>query len=294
MYSNKFVLCILHNGHILEEKKDGTVPMPFGSEYSLRFRNKNDRRAVVKFTIDGEDASGDGFVIPKQSAIDIFRYDHKDAKFRFVDLKSEAAADFGKTDNVEGEKGVIEARFYLEKATPVLPVEHHHHHYYTPRTRPYNWQYPTPYWTNNQPTHFYNPPSKYDVTCEKSSNLGSTFGSSMPLSFDQNVESGDAQTCFDPVGKPPEWGARRGPRERLLRKSLKEGCTVEGGTSGQTFSKTNIELETDYVAMKMVLRGYAPDSVVEVVNTDVSHCTNCGAKRLRKSDKFCGSCGTKM
>ncbi len=315
MYSSKFVFCLLHNGHIHDGKKDGTVALPFGSEYGLRFRNKNDRRAVVRFTIDGEDVSGGGFVIPPQSAIDIFRHAHKDAKFKFVDLDSEAAADFGKTENVEGEKGVIEAKFYLEKAKPVAPVEHHHHHYH-PRPKPYYppypyWYYPT--WTDQgQYTHKYDPSHKdYTVWYSNNTNQAGGMKSSMSYNADASVMGsfsshstgdGDVQTGFDPVAfgeapkVNPEWGTRRQPRQKLLRKQLKEGCTVEGGASGQKFGKVDIDLETDFVALKLVLRGYAPDSQVEQVveAQDATHCTNCGAKRLRKSDKFCGSCGTKF
>ena len=54
VYSNKFVMCVLVNGKPVEELANGEVQIPFNTEYVLRFRNKNDRRAVVKFWIDGE------------------------------------------------------------------------------------------------------------------------------------------------------------------------------------------------------------------------------------------------
>lgn len=108
-------MCILVNGQIAKEFPNGTTLIPFGSEYTIRFRNKNSRRAVVKFTIDDEDASSGGYIIPANDFIDIHRYAHKDVAFKFVDLNSPEAIEFGKNDNKDKNKGVIEAKFYLEK-----------------------------------------------------------------------------------------------------------------------------------------------------------------------------------
>ncbi len=310
MYTSKFVFCLLQNGQIHDGRKDGVVSLPFGSEYGLRFRNKNERRAVVKFTIDGEEASGEGFVIPAQSAIDIFRYAHKDAKFKFVDLESEAAADFGKSDNVNGEKGVIEAKFYLEKVKPIAasaPVEHHYHYHHH-----HNRQFPPypnyPVWTDQGKTHYYSPPQpdystwSYNpsipseiklnadnipsvINCTWSASCSSGYGSSFNMS-DQSQQWANP-SCS-------QWPNLNNPH--VQTKSLKEGCTVEGSASGQKFCKVNIELEPDYVSLKLVLRGYSESRpVAEVVSEAAnSHCTNCGAKKARKADKFCGVCGTKF
>ena len=116
VYSNKFVMCLLIDGKIQKELENGMVFVPFGSEYSLRFRNKNNKRAVVKFTIDVENASGGGYIIGPNSFVDIHRFAHKDCSFKFVSLDSEEAFDYGKNGpNLDKTKGLIEARFYLEK-----------------------------------------------------------------------------------------------------------------------------------------------------------------------------------
>lgn len=57
MYNNKFVACLVVNGKIAREIGE-TVYMPFGSEYAIRLKNLDTRRAVVSVTIDGEDATG--------------------------------------------------------------------------------------------------------------------------------------------------------------------------------------------------------------------------------------------
>ena len=96
VYSNKFVMCVLINGTPQKELANGTVQLPFGSEYSLRFRNKNNRRAVVKLYIDGENVSGEGFVVEANSYSDIERPSDIDRAFKFVDLDSPDAVEHGK------------------------------------------------------------------------------------------------------------------------------------------------------------------------------------------------------
>lgn len=103
VYSSRFVVCVLVNGQPAKERADGVVPIPFGSEYVLRFRNKNNRRAVVKFTIDGENVSGNGYIVPAHSAIDIKRHSEVDRAFKFVDLESGEAIDYGKMDLIQRE-----------------------------------------------------------------------------------------------------------------------------------------------------------------------------------------------
>lgn len=122
-YSNRFVANVIVDGHIQKESnwnQYGSINIPFGSEYSLRFRNKHNRRAVVKFFIDGENVSGNGYVISASDYIDVERHFDKDRAFKFVELDSEDAYDAGKNGPDDGSKGLIEAHFYLEKTKPVL------------------------------------------------------------------------------------------------------------------------------------------------------------------------------
>ena len=122
VYSNRFVACVLLNGTPQRELANGVVPIPFNSEYSLRFRNKHNRRACVKFTIDGESVCGGGYIIGANSSIDIHRHFDKDARFKFVSLDSPDAVDAGKNGpNEDGTKGLIEAKFYLEKNRKLIP-----------------------------------------------------------------------------------------------------------------------------------------------------------------------------
>lgn len=132
-YSNKFVMSLLVNGIPQNELANGTVVIPFNTEYSLRFRNKNNVRAKVEFFIDGENCSDNGYVINANSVIDIKRHAKKDVGFKFVGLNSPEAIDQGKNgDNLNKIKGLIEARFYLEKNPyhPYYPCNQYNPYHY--------------------------------------------------------------------------------------------------------------------------------------------------------------------
>lgn len=292
VYSNRFVACVLVNGLPQKELANGTVTVPFGTEYSLRFRNKNNRRAVVKFTIDGENVSGNGYVLPANGHLDIHRHHDKDARFKFVSLDSAEAVDFGKNGpNTDGSKGVIEAKFYLEKATavPAFTEVHHHHHHY-PRPRPPFQPYPYhPQWGYKQPLLHRQVRSRVttkgmECNAGGSCEMGATFGTNMPEVIPPTVHITDKDLSFVAP--------------------LREGCTVEGGASGQSFRTVSFDAESDFVVVRLILKGGEP--VVEAqttatINTDVFpegalpvYCTNCGGKKARSSDRFCGLCGHKF
>ncbi len=133
VYSNRFVMCVLHDGKPQPETANGIVRLPFSAEYALRFRNKNDRRCGVKLFIDGECVSDGCYVVDAGGVIDIRRHALRDAAFKFVSLDSPDAVEHGKNGpNHDKTKGLIEAWFYLEKERP-KPV---------PMVRPRGWNGP--------------------------------------------------------------------------------------------------------------------------------------------------------
>ena len=139
-------MTIFINGTIAKELANGQINIPFGSEYKIRIRNKHNRRSVCKISIDGENISGEGFVIGANSFVDIERPVDVDRKFKFVSLDSEEAYDHGKNGpNYNKIKGVISADFALEKEYQFQPN-------YVPivqqkpfRPDPYTY----PYWYNS-------------------------------------------------------------------------------------------------------------------------------------------------
>lgn len=263
VYSNKFVMCVLHDGEVQKELKNGVVKIPFGAEYTLRFRNKNARRAVVKFFIDGENVSGNGYIINANDHVDIKRYSEKDAAFKFVSLKSPDAVEFGKNGpNEDKQKGLIEAHFYLEKETPKV-TEIHHHHYPRPYPVPV---YPNP-WEKKYP---YRGP-RWDstdytsVTCGGSGRTSSMGGSSAGML--RRTMSKSAEPTFSNSTSPVSLAGlvpdayESAPNDKLLScdaTPLQDGCTVEGMTTGQRFYSTHIDVEETCTVLKVFLQGFEP------------------------------------
>jgi hypothetical protein len=267
-YSNRFVVNVLVDGQIQKELQSGQVGIPFGSEYSLRFRNKHNRRACVKFFIDNENVSGNGYIIPANDYVDIERHHDIDRAFKFVELDSLEAQDAGKNGpNLDGSKGLIEARFYLEKKQVFKPVEHHHWY----GTQWHEKQWPT---LNNP----YTPPATpgYSTT----PNWTYTSGN---ISNACNLDLGEIKTTSD---APNTCRTASTPE-------MQDGVTVEGNVTGQCFSSMYIDLEDAATTIKVILKGIAGEVAIQAPQSDVKYCTNCGAKKA-KNAKFCGQCGTKL
>lgn len=123
MYSNDFVVAILVNGQFADESVDGQVGIPANSEYVIRLRNKNNKRALAKVFIDNEPVTEGGIVVDAQSYVDLERPTTKAVKFKFVSSESGEAIDFGKNNKTDGSNGVIRVEWQLEREyIPPVPV----------------------------------------------------------------------------------------------------------------------------------------------------------------------------
>lgn len=234
--SNNFELIILVNNITQPELENGNVILPFNTEYTLRLRNNNNKRSVVKIYIDTINVSGNGYIIPARSSIDILRHSDKDAAFKFVALDSQEAIKSGKIGpNTNKEYGVVEARYYLEK-TPQADVP-------TIRLIPLK-QDQQPWIPTSQPCIPINKPwtptigPYYNPYCSPYSD---PFPS--PFTTDQN--------CGSSINEFP------GPRYGYISQSSVpvDGATVEGNTTGQSFTNEYIEIEDVYTSIKLFLTG---------------------------------------
>lgn len=74
MFNSNLIMAVKVNGKILREF-DGTVALPFGSEYSIYLKNTSNRKASVKIEIDGQNIYDDGtIIVPANSHIEIQRF----------------------------------------------------------------------------------------------------------------------------------------------------------------------------------------------------------------------------
>src|ERR1035441_9204263 len=94
MYSTNFAAAIRVGGNVLRETGD-EVQLPFGSEYSIRLKNLNTVRAMVKVDIDGHDVTdGRWLILDPNTAFDLER-SIRDGnmclgnKFKFIERTSE-------------------------------------------------------------------------------------------------------------------------------------------------------------------------------------------------------------
>ena len=70
MYNNNFVVVVKHKGKVLRESSNGTVRLPFGSDYTILLKNKNSRKAVANVEIDGEDVAT-GIIVPGNDSVEL-------------------------------------------------------------------------------------------------------------------------------------------------------------------------------------------------------------------------------
>ncbi len=180
-----------------------------------------------------------------------------------MSLESSEAVEFGKNGpNTDKIKGTIEARFYLEKET--VKEIHHHHHYPTLKRDP--WRvYPT----DNPKTRTKSAPRRsiisYDhpaTTCEETLD---------GLGIDLKMRDGSlnrtvsAQNFVSPSYTGPErvlaskcLSAPASVFEPKIEELLKDGCTVEGNLTGQSFYTVSFEAEETYTSLKVFLQGFDP------------------------------------
>ncbi len=310
VYSNKFVVSVLVNGQVMKEMANGEVHVPFNSEYTLRFRNKNDRNCAVRVWIDGEEMTKGGWIIPPRSYRDVERSSHSPAKFKFVDLQSTEAQDHGKDQsNSEKKMGLIECHFYLEKERP--KVEHHYHPVPMPYPvpvprrpiRPYPWyDYSYPVYGALNPKGLTGHCGGASVSCNAPDGSTMDFCSeSVPAAPPPTESVGGAasleQLKLNVLAQNPQILGVVNPRE------VRDGATVEGSHSNQQFGQMYLDLEDHATVLKLYLRGHegpAPQVVEaapvtqQAVMEDALFCDRCGTKAAKKSSQFCHKCGNKL
>lgn len=261
-YDSQFVLCVLHKGSPVREI-NGKVHVPFGSEYNIRLKNKHSYlRAKARVWIDGRQVSNLGdFILQPGQTLDLERFLDSSlsqgSRFKFVPL-----SDSRVNDPTDSENGIVKVEFYREYdfkinwTKTVSPI--------TPRrsTGDSDWTFTSnPSWTINT--------GPFDTLTFNTNSLGaSKITSSTSVNF--------LAACTTPSN----------------------GATVEGGISNQQFVE-GADFTTDLfpTTLTLQIRGIEnnrPSNPVVVNNGEqkkVRFCSNCGKRRSRRSDKFCGRCG---
>ena len=273
MHSNGFVVAIRdNNGQVLRESRDREVFLPFHSNYSIRLKNNNNRRAVAKISIDGTDILGSRkIILEPHSSEDLERFcldgdlSHG-RKLEFVPLN-----DGRVQDPSSGENGIIHIKFTLEQQKPQKVYV----------DRPVIID-PKP-WKPYIPWQPYDPWSPGPWTCD----------SPLDVSGGMTHES-SAGFCSSPkIGSSMDnYSAEVNYHTDSICTLRDTGATVEGGNSNQSFS-TGSFLNSEAHSTVITLRLRPAEKTITVQTTKKIHCSQCGTK-CRRRDKFCRDCGKRL
>lgn len=119
MFSQNLVMAVKVGGKVLREF-DGTVALPFGSEYTILLKNLSTQRASVKVSIDGQDATeGVNLIINAGESMELKRsikngnLDTGNA-FKFIEKTAQIEAYRGN----KAEDGLLTVTYEFERAKP--------------------------------------------------------------------------------------------------------------------------------------------------------------------------------
>jgi len=273
VYQNKLVCVVKCNGKVLREQGE-FVTLPFGSEYSLLFKNLNSQRAVITIEIDGQDVlDGNEIVIAANSERELkgfMKGSSVSNAFKFIQ-KTQKIADH-RGDKIDDGFIRVEYRYEIEK--PVVyrktiihdhhHVNHHHHHTF----------------------HSYTPP---------------VYGSSCRGITGQSVGMGDS-VISSSLSHDSEPKAQASVESNVTMDSLDvsniqqdEGITVKGSEQTQQFTATTVGDLTPPDTIIIRLRGENSKGKVHTpitIQTKLT-CETCGTKS-KSSVKYCPDCGTNL
>ena len=282
MYSNKFAACVMVDEEVVREvRKDGSdyIYLPFGTDYQIRLKNLDHRRAVVSINIDGDDVlDGSRLVVEGNSTTDLKgRLDSKTNTarnaFRFIEKTERVSQHRG--DRVDDGLVRIEVQFEeeLPKIEQIIK--------YVP-TKPYQPWDPRHPW---QPSIWYG---------SGFTNTGGGGSSSNNLSHSTFQWSGDAEinvvNCSHQV--TPDQCDDVDFTNTV--NTGNEGITVSGPIINQAFVTTHIrKLAPEKVVLVFKLLGKTEAGEVSkpLLVKDKIECATCGEKS-KSGTKFCPECGT--
>jgi hypothetical protein len=284
VYNNKFVACLVVNGKIVREFGE-TAYLPFGSEYAIRLKNLDTRRALVSVTVDGESATGGTqLVIGANQEADLEGF--LDAasnvarnRFRFIEKTDKISEHRGdRTDD-----GLVRIEFQFESndppyQTPVIPP-------YPPRKR--GTPVPSRPW-------YENPWYGHEESVLRSSSMTKGFaGGSAP---DVSCNVGPAAAAGSSFNDASEVGPQSlGFAEALSEPLNDRGITVAGSVVNQKFGTTHVgRLDPGTFSIVFQLKGEKTDGVKvasPILTRAKISCPTCGTKNS-SGNKFCPECST--
>jgi len=265
-YQSNLVASVKANHKIVKEYRSPgqvAVYLPFGTEYSILFKNHHARKASVRVSIDGTDVLyGKSLLIEPNKELELKRFLNglnKGNKFKFIEKTEEISDHRG--DKIDD--GIIRIEYQFEA--------------------PYTNYFVNPAWWTTTFGGTYN--GGLQRSSLYSSNIGgSAVGAAacnagdvmMKSSISSSMNCSIMSDSFTPTSAP-------------------EGITVQGSTSNQQFQQGYIgALESQIHVINIVLRGRATldEEIQKVIySRDKIQCPTCGHWN-KSSFKFCPQCTT--
>lgn len=261
-----FVIAVLNNGKVLREV-NGTVFLPFNSEYTIRVKNPTGYRVGVVIDVDGTEITNGKVVIDPRDSIDLKRMLVNGDMYNGPALKFVPLSDGRVQDPTSSENGVIKVRFYKEVSIPK------------------NYTYGSDYYR----VKF----SDVDNTVGTDPGFLRNLGSSAVRNAQtkgivgQSIFGSSAETLCS------SHDSFSGNIERRVTCSTagQAGATVEGSNVSQQFKQVSMEFEP-FACATLVLRMRGLEEPVFSKSKEKLYCTNCGGK-IKITDNFCGKCGAR-
>jgi hypothetical protein len=264
VYNNKFVAVVSCNGKILREvSSDNDVILPFGAEYSLIFKNLDDRRAVVEVSIDGVDVLDNRrIVVDANSSTElkgIMKGSTVKNAFKFIQ-KTEKIQDH-RGDKIDD--GFIRIKFGFERK-----IE---------KTITYS-AFPNVYRSTEVRSFYYDSSNSSDVKYGGRSNERGISSNAEPM----------ASTTISSSVTMDSLGPSQAPK-------AEEGITVPGSELKQDFSNTYVGSIEDHGTIVLRLKGTDKSEPVKtpIFVSTKKECPTCGTKS-KHGTNFCPDCGTNL
>lgn len=294
MYKEGFATAVLVDGRVVREE-NGISRIPFGTEYTVRLKNKYPEPVAADVFIDGKLVNEAGHLfVPGNGTVDLDRWifkDKTDRKLQFVKLTEGGKG----VEANEQENGVIEVRFYKPKKADqlsrIISEIHIHEWPWYPV-----WIMPRVVWYDD--TQVY--PMKYERTITNNNGWSGYYETFSGASSDGSIRmSSVSSSASYSASMAPASQGKDGklslnyhiPNPFLQALASQPGATAEGkkvdDKSEALAKKAEFKLEFEPIVLTMKLMGFdGPKPEAK------NYCETCGRKR-RDRENFCPSCGSK-
>ena len=256
MYSNRLAVAVKVDGKVLREN-GSKVLLPFGSEYSLMFKNLNSTRAVISVEIDGSDVLSDSrLILNPNESMDLERFLNENSrKFKFIK----------RTNAIESHRGV-------GICDGLIRVSHQ----FEQRLAYNTW---TPNLWNTPPM---TGPVLFGISQSVANTVGPTWTNDAASINTTQLSSNTAQSSAVNLISS-------------ANSSYEPGITVEGSKSDQKFSTTYVGLlEPQSHSMVIELAGVDADTVSvtkPIMVKTKKVCPSCGST-FKSNFEYCSHDGT--